>query len=141
MSDVSSDDECPDLIPVPERPVASDEPAYKIPVTIITGFLGKIVHIFLLKSFVTVSLVLQSARVCFFSITHKGYLVLFCCKIKYFVFKNLPQFYFCIKTKRWRFILENKNQYWGIDFIRAFMKVILFTVYPLLFTAENTYML
>ena len=48
MSDVSSDDECPDLIPVPERPVASDEPAYKIPVTIITGFLGKIVHIFLL---------------------------------------------------------------------------------------------
>ena len=41
MSDLSSDDECPDLIPVPERPVPTDDPAYKIPVTIITGFLGK----------------------------------------------------------------------------------------------------
>ncbi|XP_063962553.1 zinc-regulated GTPase metalloprotein activator 1-like isoform X1 [Lytechinus pictus] len=40
MSDVSSDDECPDLIPVPVRSEVSDEPAYKIPVTIITGFLG-----------------------------------------------------------------------------------------------------
>lgn len=40
MSDVSSDDECPNLIPVPVRAEFSDEPAYKIPVTIITGFLG-----------------------------------------------------------------------------------------------------
>ncbi|XP_030852725.1 COBW domain-containing protein 1-like [Strongylocentrotus purpuratus] len=40
MSDVSSDDECPDLIPVPVRPEVNDEPACKIPVTIITGFLG-----------------------------------------------------------------------------------------------------
>ncbi|XP_072173322.1 zinc-regulated GTPase metalloprotein activator 1-like isoform X2 [Diadema setosum] len=40
MADLSSDEECPDLIPAPVPPETSDEPTCKIPVTIITGFLG-----------------------------------------------------------------------------------------------------